>query len=38
LRISPERGAALAIMTNLEDAALGQLANQIGAIVLGPSR
>jgi len=38
MRIAPERGAALAIMTNLEDAALGQLANQIGAIVLGPSR
>jgi CubicO group peptidase (beta-lactamase class C family) len=37
-RISPERRAALAIMTNLEDAPLGQLANQIGAIVLGPSR
>ena len=29
-RISPERGAALVIMTNLEDAPLGQLANQIG--------
>ena len=25
-------------MTNLEDAALGQLANQIGTIVLGPAR
>jgi len=38
MRISPERRAVLVIMTNLEDAPLGQLANQIGPIVLGPAR
>jgi CubicO group peptidase (beta-lactamase class C family) len=38
MRISPERRAALVIMTNLEDAPLGQLANQIGTVVLGSAR
>ena len=38
VRISPEIGGTLVIMTNLEDAPLGPLANAIGAIVLGPVR
>ena len=38
VRISPERGAVLVIMTNLEDAPLGEIANAIAAVVLGPSR
>ena len=37
LRISPDRGAVLVIMTNLEDAPLGQIANALAAAVLGPS-
>jgi CubicO group peptidase (beta-lactamase class C family) len=37
-RIAPDRRAALVIMTNLEDAPLGQVANQIASIVLGPAR
>jgi len=37
-RISPARRAALVIMTNLEDAPLGQIANQLAPIVLGPAR
>ncbi len=38
VRISPERGAVLVIMTNLEDAPLGEIANAIAAVVLGPAR
>ncbi len=38
VRISPDRRATLVIMTNLEDAPLGEMANAIGSVVLGPAR
>ena len=37
IRISPGRGAALVIMTNLEDAALSTMANAIVPVVRGPA-
>jgi CubicO group peptidase (beta-lactamase class C family) len=38
VRISPARGAVLVIMTNLEDAPLGSVANAIAVAVRGPAR